>query len=86
MIAEEGYKKLAASILKNKSQIAVAAAFEKLASQFANTETAVHVGLTKAVHQVAQSEKTLYFFVLRQIAQAADHRWVDGKEFTQTVS
>ena len=72
MVAEEGNKKLTAPILKDKPQIAVAPAFEKLAS-----ETAVHVGLTKAVHQVAKRKKTLHFFALWQLTQAADHRGVD---------
>jgi hypothetical protein len=86
MVAEEGNKKLRASVLKDKPQIAVAPAFEKLASKLANAKAAVHVGLTKAIHQVAKSKKTLHFFALWQLAQAADHRGVDGKKLTQTVS
>jgi hypothetical protein len=86
MVAEEGNKKLRASVLKDKPQIAVAAAFEKLASQLADAETAVHVGLTKAVHQVAKSKKALHFFALWQLAQATDHRGVDGEKLTQTLS
>ncbi len=47
MVAEEGNKKLAAAVLKNEPQSAVAAAFEKLAAQLADAETGVHVRLAK---------------------------------------
>ena len=50
MVAEKGNKKLRASVLKDKSQIAVAAAFEEHAAQFADPQAAVHMGLAKAVH------------------------------------
>jgi hypothetical protein len=50
IVAEEGNKKLTASVLKDKPQVAVVATFEKLAAQLADTETAVHVRLTKAVY------------------------------------
>ena len=50
MVAEKGNKKLRASVLKDKSQIAVAPAFEELAAQFADPQAAVHMRLAKAVH------------------------------------
>jgi hypothetical protein len=50
MVAEKGHKKLRASVLKDKSQIAVAAAFEEPAVQFADPEAAGHMRLAKAVH------------------------------------
>jgi hypothetical protein len=46
----------------------------------------VHVGLTKAVNQIAKSKEALYPFVLWELAEATDDRWVDGKELTQASS
>jgi len=86
VVAEERDEKLGASILKDKSEIAVAAAFEELASQLADTKTAVHVRLTKDINQIAKSNETFYPFVLSQFTQAADDRGVDGQKFTQPSS
>ena len=86
MVAEKGNKKLRASVLKDKSQIAVAAAVEELAAQFADPQAAVHVGMAKAVHQITKSKQTLYSSVLWQFAQAAENRGVDGKKLIQASS
>jgi hypothetical protein len=86
VIAEKGNKKLGASVLKDISQIPVAAAFEELAAQFANPQTAVHMGLAKTVRQITKSKQTLYSFVLWKFAQAADDRGIDDKKLTQTSS
>jgi hypothetical protein len=83
MVAEKRNKKLGAAVLKNEPQLAVAAAFEELAAELADAETAVHVGLTEAFHQIAKSEKTLHSLVLRQSTQAPDNSRVDGEKSTQ---
>ena len=46
----------------------------------------MHVGLTKAVDQIAKSKETLYSVVLWQLTEAADDRRVDGKKLTQAAS
>jgi hypothetical protein len=51
--AEKRDEKLAASVLKNESEIPIASAFEQFASQLSNTEAAVHMRLTKTIGQVA---------------------------------
>lgn len=83
MLAEEGNKKFSASVLKDKPQVAVAATFEKLAAQLADAETAVHVRLTKAVYQIAKSEKTFHSLALRQFTQSPDNSRIDGEKPTQ---
>lgn len=85
MVAEEGNKKFRAAVLKDKPQITVAAAFEELAAQFADTETAMDMRLTKTIDQVAKRKQALYLFVLWQPLQPADHRRVDGKQLTQAA-
>ena len=79
VVSEERNEKLGASVLKDESQIAVTPAFEKLASELADTQTAVHVGLTKHIDQIAKSKETFYPFVLWQFTQTADDRGVDRK-------
>jgi hypothetical protein len=83
MVAAKGNKKLAALVLKDISQIAVASAFEELAAQFANPQPAVHMGLAKTVRQITRTSRhsTLSFFW--QFAQAADDRRIEGKKSTQ---
>jgi hypothetical protein len=83
MVAEEANKKLAVPVLKNKPQSAVAAAFEKLAAQLADAETAVDVGLSEAVYQIAKSKKAFHSLVLRQFTQSPDNSGVDGEKSTQ---
>lgn len=83
MVAEKGNEKFGASVLKDKPQIAVAAAFEKLATQLVDAETAVHVGLSEAVDQIAKSEKTFHSPVLRQFTQSPDNSRVNGEKSTQ---
>jgi hypothetical protein len=83
MVAEKGNEKFGASVLKDKPQIAVAVAFEKLATQLADAETAVHVGLSEAVYQIAKSEKTFHSLVLRQFTQSPDNSRVNGEKSTQ---
>lgn len=86
VVAEERDEKVGASVLKDESQIAVAAAFEQFVSKLADTKAAVHMGLTKTINQIAESKETFYPFVLWQVAQAADDRWIDGKKLTQASS
>jgi hypothetical protein len=83
MVTEKGNEKLGASVVKDKPQIAVAAAFEKLAAQLADAETAVHMGLTEALDQIAKSEKTFHSLVLRQFTQSPDNSRVNGEKSTQ---
>jgi hypothetical protein len=86
VVAEERDEKVGASVLKDESQITVAPAFEQFVSKLADTKAAVHVGLTKTINQIAESKETFYPFVLWQVAQAADDRWIDGKKLTQASS
>lgn len=83
MVAEKGHEKLGPSVLKDKPQIAVATAFEKLAAQLADAKSAVHMGLTEAVDQIANSEKTFHSLVLRQFTQSSDNSGVNGEKSTQ---
>ncbi len=50
MVTEVRHEKLGAQVLKNKSEIAVAPAFEELVSQLAYTQAAVHMRLTKTIN------------------------------------
>ena len=86
VVAEERDEKVGASVLKNESQITVAPAFEQFVSKLADAKAAVHMGLTKTINQIAESKETFYPFVLWQVAQAADDRWIDGKKLTQASS
>ena len=83
MVAEKGHEKLGPLVLKDKPQIAVATAFEKLAAQLADAKPAVHMGLTEAVDQIANSEKTFHSLVLRQFTQSSDNSGVNGEKSTQ---
>ncbi len=56
MIAEKWNEKLVASILKDETQIAVAAALEKFVSQLADAKAAVHMGLAKTIDQIAERQ------------------------------
>ncbi|HYT55218.1 MAG TPA: hypothetical protein VEQ38_10940 [Verrucomicrobiae bacterium] len=46
----------------------------------------MRVGLAKVVNQIAKSEEALYPFVLWELAETTDDRWVDGKKLTQASS
>jgi hypothetical protein len=72
--------------LKNKSEIAVAAAFKKPAAQLADAKAAMHVGLAKNINHIANSEKALNLFALWQLTQATRDRGVDDEKFTQSPS
>lgn len=74
MVAKERDEKLRAAVLKDKPQIAIAAAFKKLRPQFADTEATVHVRLAIALHKIAESKKAFYPFILRECAQPANNR------------
>ena len=50
VIAKERNVKLGAAVLKDKSEIAIAAAFEELISQLADTKTAVNMMLTETIN------------------------------------
>ena len=86
VVTEERHEKLCTSVLKDESEIAVAAAFEKPVSYFADTETAMHMRLAKVIDQIAEGQKTFHPFVLRQFLQATDDFGVDGKKLTQAAS
>ena len=86
VVTEERHEKLCTSVLKDESEIAVAAAFEKPVSYFADTETAMHMRLTKVIDQIAEGQKTFHPLVLRQFLQATDDFGVDGKKLTQAAS
>ena len=83
MIAEEGYKKLTGSVLEYKAQVAVAAAFEDLAAQLADSETTMDVRLPEAVYQIAKSKKAFHLLALRQFTQPPDNSRINGEKPTQ---
>ena len=56
MVTEERDEKLAPSVLKDESQIAIAPALEKLVPQFTDAETAVRVRLAIAFDEIAKSQ------------------------------
>ena len=80
MVAEEGNKKFTATVLKNKPQSSVAAAFKKLSAQLANAETGAHVRLAETVYEIA---KAFHSLALRQFTQPPDHSRVDAEKPTQ---
>ena len=83
MVAEEGNKKFTATVLKNKPQSSVAAAFKKLSAQLADAETGVHVRLPETVYEIAKGEKAFHSLALRQFTQPPDHSRVDAEKPTQ---
>ena len=52
MVAEKRHVELSLSILEDKPQITVAAAFEKFVAQLPDSEVAVHVRLAETVKQI----------------------------------
>jgi hypothetical protein len=68
MVAEERDKKLTTSVLKDESKIAIATAFEQFVPQFADAETAVHVGLAVAFGEIAKRQKAFDPFALGKLA------------------
>lgn len=86
MVTEKRYVKLGASVLKDKSQVAVAAALEELASQLADSKTAVDMRLAETVDQIAKRKQALDPFGFWQVTQAADDRGVDGEKPIQAAS
>jgi ABC-type hemin transport system substrate-binding protein len=86
VVAQEGDKKLSAAVLKNEPEISVAAKFEKLVAQLANSKTAVHVRPAESIRQIAKSQKAFHPFALRQFAQPGDDCGVDRKKLTQASS
>jgi hypothetical protein len=86
VVTEERNEKLGAAALKDESEVAVAAAFEELVSKLADTNTAVRMGLTENINQIAKSKETFYPFVFWQFTKALDDGGIYGKEFTQASS
>jgi hypothetical protein len=68
VVAEERHEEVGASVLKDKSEITIAPAFEQFVAKLTDTKAAVHMGLTKSVNQIAKSKETFYPFVLWQFA------------------
>ncbi len=56
MVAQKRNEQLIVSVLKNESEIAVAAAFEKLVAQFTDTEAAIDVRLAKAINKITERQ------------------------------
>ena len=85
MVAEERNVKLGASLLEDKSQVAVAAAFEKLAPQLADAKTAMNMRLAETVDQITKREQALDPFGLWQVTEAADNCGIDGEKLIQAA-
>ena len=83
MVADERNEKFVATVLKDESKIAIAAAFKKLVPQFADAETAVGMRLTIAFDEIAEGQKTFYPFALGKLAESAENRRIDRKKLTQ---
>lgn len=49
-------EKLGAAVLKDESEVAVAAALEEFVSQLADAKTAMHMGLSQSIDEFAQGE------------------------------
>jgi len=56
MVAQKRNEQLPAPILKDEPEIAVAAALEKLGSQFPDTEAAMYMRLPESFDQIAQRQ------------------------------
>ena len=85
MVTEEGHEKLRASVLEDKPQVAVAAAFEKLTPQLTDAQTAVYMRLTVDFEKITECQKAFYPLVFRKLAQTADDRRVNGKYSSQAA-
>ena len=85
MIAEKRHVKLGASVLEDKSQVAVATALEEFASQLADTQTAVNMRLAETVDQITKRKQVLYPLVFRQVPQATNNRGIDGEKLIQAA-
>jgi hypothetical protein len=72
-------------VLKDKSQVTVAAALEELTSEFADAKSAVNMRLPISFDQFANSKQALYPVVLRQLPQAANCRGIDGEKLIQAA-
>jgi len=59
VVAEKRHVKLSPPVLEDKSQVTVAAAFEKLAPQLADTQTAVDMRLAETVDQITKRKQAL---------------------------
>ena len=86
MVAQEGDKKLSASLLKNEPEISVATKFEELVAQLANFKAAVHVRPAETIRQIAKRQKAFHPFALRQFPQPGHNAGVDRKKLTQAFS
>ena len=83
MIAQKRNEELFTPVLKDEAEITVAAALEKLAPQFTDTEAAVHMRLAKTINEIARGQEAFYFFRLRKMPQPTNDRRIDGKDLIQ---
>ena len=67
MVAEKRRVKLGPWVLEDRSQVAVAAALEELASQLADTQTAVDMRLAETVDQITKRKQALDPFGFWQV-------------------
>jgi hypothetical protein len=86
VVTKERDVKVRATVLKNKSQVAIATAFEELLSQLSYSKTAVDMRLSVTVDQITNGKQALDSFGLWQVTQAADYRWINGEKLSQKAS
>ena len=85
VVAQEGHEQFRASVLEDKPQVAVAAAFEKLTPQLTDAQTAVYMRLTVDFEKITEGQKAFYPLVFRELAQTADDCGVDRKYSSQAA-
>jgi hypothetical protein len=56
MVAEKRNEQFITPVLKNEPEIAVAAALEKLVSQFTDSEAAMYMRLAKTIDEIAERQ------------------------------
>lgn len=72
VVAEKRYEQFSPTVLKDESEVAVAATFEELASQLSDTEPAVHMRLAKTITNFCRRRMTVGSMtssLLKQLSQ-----------------
>ena len=67
MVSNEGHVEFFTTILKDKSEIAIPAAFKELIAEFSYSEAAVHVRLAVSLDQITERQKTFNSVALRNL-------------------
>jgi hypothetical protein len=85
VITQKAHVKGIRTILKDKSQVEISAAFKEIAGEFANAQTAVDMGTTEGFAEVTKRLKTLYALIFWQGCQSLEHVRVKSERFFQVV-